>query len=60
MTTLTLLIGLLPVMLSDGTGSDVMKRIAAPMLGGVGTALITVLIVIPAIFAIWRGPSAER
>ncbi len=60
MTTLTLLIGLLPVMLSDGTGSDVMKRIAAPMLGGVGTALITVLIVIPAIFAIWRGPGAKR
>jgi len=55
MTTLTLLIGLMPIMLSDGTGSDVMKRIAAPMLGGIGTALIMVLIVFPAIFAIWRG-----
>ena len=55
MTTLTLLIGLMPIMLSDGTGSDVMKRIAAPMLGGIGTALFMVLIVFPAIFAIWRG-----
>jgi len=55
MTTLTLLIGLMPIMLSDGTGSDVMKRIAAPMLGGIVTALFMVLIVFPAIFAIWRG-----
>lgn len=55
MTTLTLLIGLMPIMLSDGTGSDVMKRIAAPMLGGIGTALFMVLIAFPAIFAIWRG-----
>ena len=55
MTTLTLLLGLMPIMLSDGTGSDVMKRIAAPMLGGIGTALFMVLIVLPAIFAIWRG-----
>ena len=57
MTTLTLLIGLMPIMLSEGTGSDVMKRIAAPMLGGIGTALITVLIAFPALFAIWRGRS---
>ena len=60
MTTLTLLIGLMPVMLSDGAGSDVMKRIAAPMLGGIGTALFMVLIVFPAIFAIWRGRGIER
>ncbi len=55
MTGLTLLLGLLPIMFSDGSGSDVMKRIAAPMLGGIGTALFMVLIVFPAIFAIWRG-----
>ena len=60
MTTLTLLIGLMPVMLSDGAGSDVMKRIAAPMLGGIGTALFMVLLVFPAIFAIWRGWGTER
>jgi Cu(I)/Ag(I) efflux system membrane protein CusA/SilA len=55
MTGMTLLLGLLPIMFSDGSGSDVMKRIAAPMLGGIGTALFMVLIVFPAIFAIWRG-----
>ena len=52
---LTLLIGLMPIMFSSGAGADVMKRIAAPMLGGVGTALLLVLIVFPAIFSIWRG-----
>ena len=55
MTGMALLMGLLPIMFSDGSGSDVMKRIAAPMLGGIGTALFMVLIVFPAIFAIWRG-----
>ena len=55
MTSLTLLIGLMPIMFSTGSGADVMKRIAAPMLGGVGTALLLVLIVFPAIFSIWRG-----
>ena len=54
MTTLTLLIGLMPIMLSDGAGSDVMKRIAAPMIGGIGTSLFMVLIVFPAIFSLWR------
>ena len=57
MTGLALLMGLLPIMFSDGSGSDVMKRIAAPMLGGIGTALVMVLIVFPAIFAIWRDRS---
>ena len=55
MTGLALLMGLLPIMFSDGSGSDVMKRIAAPMLGGIGTSLFMVLIAFPAIFAIWRG-----
>jgi Cu(I)/Ag(I) efflux system membrane protein CusA/SilA len=54
MTGLALLMGLLPIMFSDGSGSDVMKRIAAPMLGGIGTSLFMVLIAFPAIFAIWR------
>lgn len=57
MTTLTLLIGLMPIMLSDGAGSDVMKRIAAPMIGGIGTSLFMVLIVFPAIFSLWRDRS---
>ena len=55
MTGLALFMGLLPIMLSDGSGSDVMKRIAAPMLGGIGTALLMVLITFPAVFSIWRG-----
>ncbi len=55
MTWLSTFIGLLPIMLSVGTGADVMKRIAAPMIGGVASALIMVLFVFPAIFSIWRG-----
>ena len=55
MTGLALFMGLLPIMFSDGSGSDVMKRIAAPMLGGIGTALLMVLITFPAVFSIWRG-----
>ncbi len=54
MTSLTLLISLIPVMLSDGTGADVMKRIAAPMVGGTVTALIVVLLVFPALFVLWK------
>ena len=54
MTGLTLLLGLAPVMLATGAGSDVMKRIAAPMLGGAGTALLMALVVVPALFAIWK------
>ncbi len=60
MTGLALLMGLLPIMFSDGSGSDVMKRIAAPMLGGIGTALLLVLIAFPAFFAIWRGRSGSN
>lgn len=55
MTGLALFVGLIPIMYSSGTGADVMKRVAAPMLGGVGTALLMVLIAYPAIFYLWRG-----
>lgn len=55
MTALTLFVGLLPIMFSTGSGADVMKRIAAPMLGGAGSALVLVLFVFPAIFSFWRG-----
>jgi len=55
MTGLALLLGLIPILWSDGTGADVMKRIAAPMVGGIASALITVLILFPAVFAIWKG-----
>ena len=60
MTGLALFMGLIPIMYSSGTGADVMKRVAAPMLGGVGTALLMVLIVFPAIFAVWRGRGLTR
>ena len=55
MTRRALLLALVPIMFSDGTGTDVMKRIAAPMIGGAGSALVRVLVVFPAIFAFWRG-----
>ncbi len=55
MTGMALLMGLIPIMWSSGTGADVMKRIAAPMVGGITSALLIVLIVFPALYAIWRG-----
>jgi Cu(I)/Ag(I) efflux system membrane protein CusA/SilA len=54
------MIGLLPVMWSDGTGADVMKRIAAPMVGGLVTSFLLELLVYPAIFAIWKGRGLPR
>lgn len=55
MTGLALFMGLAPIMLSTGSGADVMKRIAAPTLGGVASALIMVLIGFPAIYSFWLG-----
>ncbi len=50
MTVATIFIGLLPIMFADGTGAEVMKRIAAPMVGGTFSALVLTLVVIPAVF----------
>ncbi len=58
MTSLTLLISLVPIMFSDGTGADVMKRIAAPMVGGSLTTLVVVLLVFPALFLVWKSRSS--
>ena len=55
MTVTAIIAGLLPIMWSHGTGADVMKRIAAPMIGGMVTSTILTLAVIPAIYALWRG-----
>jgi Cu(I)/Ag(I) efflux system membrane protein CusA/SilA len=55
MTVATILVGLLPVLWSNGTGADVMKRIAAPMVGGVVTSAILELVVYPALYFIWKG-----
>lgn len=48
------ILGLVPVMWATGTGADVMKRLAAPMIGGVGSAMLLTLFVIPAVYLMWR------
>jgi Cu(I)/Ag(I) efflux system membrane protein CusA/SilA len=55
MTVGVLFLGLLPILWSQGTGADVMKRIAAPMVGGIFTSFLMELFVFPAIYSIWRG-----
>ena len=54
MTVGTTILGLLPILWSGGTGADVMKRIAAPMVGGLVTSTVLTLMVIPAIYVLWR------
>jgi Cu(I)/Ag(I) efflux system membrane protein CusA/SilA len=54
MTVSTVIIGLIPIMNGSGTGSEVMQRIAAPMIGGMVSALILTLLVLPAIFKLWK------
>jgi len=55
MTASAILAGLIPIMWSAGTGADVMKRIAAPMVGGVITSVLLELAVYPVIYYLWRG-----
>ena len=55
MTVMTNIIGLLPVLLDTGVGSDVAKRIAAPMWGGLVSLTVLTLLVVPAMYVIWRG-----
>ena len=54
MTVFAAMIGLLPIMWSMGTGADLMKRIAAPMVGGLVTSFIMELLVYPAVYYLWR------
>jgi Cu(I)/Ag(I) efflux system membrane protein CusA/SilA len=54
MTVATMFAGLLPIMWSTGTGADVMKRIAAPMIGGIFTSFVLELVVYPAIYEVWK------
>ncbi len=54
MTVAAIIAGLLPIMLGGGTGSEVMRRIAAPMVGGMVSATILTLVVIPACFFLWK------
>lgn len=63
MTVATILAGLVPVLWSTGAGADVMKRIAAPMVGGVVTSALLELAVYPAIYMVWKGrrlPPGDR
>ncbi|MFV1986888.1 MAG: efflux RND transporter permease subunit [Gemmatimonadota bacterium] len=55
MTVTAIIAGLMPIMWSTGSGADVMKRIASPMVGGMITATVLTLVVIPAIYSLWRG-----
>jgi Cu(I)/Ag(I) efflux system membrane protein CusA/SilA len=54
MTVATIIAGLLPIMLGSGTGSEVMRRIAAPMVGGMVSATVLTLLVIPAAYLVWK------
>ena len=54
MTVAAIIAGLLPIMLGSGTGSEVMRRIAAPMVGGMVSATVLTLLVIPAVFLLWK------
>jgi len=60
MTVAAIMGGLLPIMWTTGTGADVMKRIAAPMIGGMVTSTILTLLVIPVLYASWRWQEVKR
>jgi Cu(I)/Ag(I) efflux system membrane protein CusA/SilA len=55
MTVIAIMAGLLPIMWSTGTGSEVMQRIAVPMIGGMISSTLLTLIVIPAIYGVVKG-----
>jgi Cu(I)/Ag(I) efflux system membrane protein CusA/SilA len=59
MTVATIMIGLLPVLYGTGTGSEVMSRIAAPMVGGMASALVLSLIIVPVMYFLWRKQSIK-
>jgi copper/silver efflux system protein len=54
MTVATMFMGLVPIMWSTGAGADVMKRVAAPMVGGIFTSFVLELVVYPAVYEIWK------
>ena len=63
MTVITIIVGLLPIMWGSGTGSEVMRRIAAPMVGGMVSATVLTLVIIPSLYLIvngWRLRAAGR
>jgi len=54
MTAISTMVGLLPIMFSEGTGSQVMQRIAAPMVGGMLSTLVLILLVLPVVFLVYK------
>ena len=60
MTVAAIIAGLLPIMFGSGTGSEVMRRIAAPMVGGMVSATLLTLVVIPAVFLLWKSMRLEN
>ncbi|MGB5584705.1 MAG: efflux RND transporter permease subunit, partial [Gammaproteobacteria bacterium] len=60
MTVASIIVGLLPIMLGSGTGAEVMRRIAAPMVGGMVSATLLTLVVIPAVFLVWKQLAIEQ
>ena len=60
MTVATIFAGLLPIMFGEGTGSEIMRRIATPMIGGMASATVVTLLVIPSVFVIWKRWSLRR
>ncbi|MGB3363358.1 MAG: efflux RND transporter permease subunit, partial [Thermodesulfobacteriota bacterium] len=59
MTVMSTTMGLLPLMWSLGTGADMMKRIAAPMVGGLVTSTVLTLVIIPVVYSLWKARSLE-
>jgi Cu(I)/Ag(I) efflux system membrane protein CusA/SilA len=59
MTVATMTLGLVPVLFNEGAGADVMRRIAAPMIGGLITSFVLELLVYPALFAVWKTARAQ-
>jgi len=60
MTVMAVIAGLLPIMLGGGTGSEVMRRIAAPMVGGMLSTLLFSLILLPAVFLLWKTSTIKK
>jgi Cu(I)/Ag(I) efflux system membrane protein CusA/SilA len=54
MTAGSVIVGLLPILYATGTGSEVMSRIATPMVGGMVSAMVLTLLVVPVIYYLWR------
>jgi Cu(I)/Ag(I) efflux system membrane protein CusA/SilA len=60
MTALVDIVGLAPILLGSGTGSDMMSRIAAPMVGGMFSAVLLTLFVLPASFLLWKSSAMAK